>query len=195
MASSTSGLGTRTSLPFIPRNSCSQWTLAPNHFSPPLPQYGAFPSFLLSMTSDVEKTHLASPVSPLQVPLCHGHGEILAPGEAALLLPPPPRVQPPLPLQMQRLRLQPLHTGEHCSPPEPEAKGGLVQLTAALGSRIKPWQLPASDQTVVLAAGGMPVMPSHPGLFQHLGCCRKVPGVHNPAVTFWLVDMEVSNFF
>lgn len=23
-------------------------------------------------------------------------------------------------------------------------------------------------------------MPSHPGLFQHLGCCRKVPGVHNP---------------
>lgn len=106
-------------------------------------------------------------VAPLQVPLCHGHGEILAPGEAALLLPPPPRVQPPLPLQMQRLCLQPLHTGEHCSPPGSRCKGGLVQLTALL---------PAG----CVSAGGMPVMPSHPGLFQHLGCCMKVPGVHSP---------------
>lgn len=79
--------------------------------------------------------------------------------------------------------------------PEPEAKGGLVQLTSAAGIQDRFFQLPASDQAVVLAAGGMLVMPFHPGLLQHLGCCRKVPGVHNPAVTFWPVDMEVSNFF
>lgn len=116
------GLAQGHHYPFIPRNACSQRALAPNHFSPPLPQCGAFPSFPSPMTSDVEETHLTS--APLQVSLCHGHGEILAPGEAALLLPPPPRVQPPLPLQVQRLRLQPLHTGEHCSPPKTRWKGG-----------------------------------------------------------------------
>lgn len=58
--------------------------------------------------------------SPLQVPLRGGHGAVVAPRAAALLLPAPPRVQPPLPLQVQRLRLQPLHPGE--SPPEPPAR-------------------------------------------------------------------------
>lgn len=96
---------------------------------------------------------------------------------------------------MQRLCLQPLHAGEHCSPPGSSCKGGALCSSQPfsqqqLGSRIKSWQLPASDQAAVLAtgsvsAGGMQVMPSHPGPFQHLGCCRKVPGAHNALRSNW----------
>lgn len=67
-----------------------------------------------------------------------------------------------------------------------------MQLTAA--AEIQDQTLAAASFTSGsnVPAGGMLAMPSHPGLFQHLGCCRKVPGAHNPAVTFWPVDTEVS---
>lgn len=58
---------------------------------------------------------------PWQVPLRGGHGEVVAPRAAALLLPASPRVQPPLSLQVQRLCLQPLHSGE--SPSSPLSRG------------------------------------------------------------------------
>lgn len=102
----------------------------------------------------------------------------MAPGEAALLLPPPSRVQPPLPLQMQRLCLQPLYTGEHHSPPcpaalrDPAANRGAAHSTLGccntqcskqlfsqeqqqLGSGIESWQLPASNRAAGLAAGSV----------------------------------------
>lgn len=65
---------------------------------------------------------------PWQVPLRGGHGEVVAPRAAALFLPASPRVQPPLSLQVQRLRLQPLHSGESPGSPLSRGSGSLIRV-------------------------------------------------------------------
>lgn len=65
---------------------------------------------------------------PWQVPLRGGHGEVVAPRAAALFLPTSPRVQPPLSLQVQRLCLQPLHSGESPGSPLSRGSGSLIRV-------------------------------------------------------------------
>uniref|UniRef100_A0A8C3LDI0 SCP domain-containing protein n=1 Tax=Chrysolophus pictus TaxID=9089 RepID=A0A8C3LDI0_CHRPC len=72
------------------------------------------------------------------VPLRGGHGEVVAPRAAALLLPASPRVQPPLSLQVQRLRLQPLHSDGVGLLQQAGLRPAGLQQRACLGQHVAP---------------------------------------------------------